>query len=153
MSMIASSSSVLTFFVLALNIWRLPSSIFTYWSFSYSSLILTSFSIFCWYNFRTLYFMAFMKVDPMEDMVTRYSRTFPVMGVFMRTEIGFPPVTDTFFTYSCTILPYTLSYVNFFRLGTSLGLNGVQSPKPNPSNGVYLLPLVIDISRISVSIT
>jgi hypothetical protein len=69
-------------------------------------------------------------------MVTGSSLKFPVIGVCVRTEIGFPPVTDTFFTLSCTILPDTLSYVNLFKLGTSFSLNGVWNPRSNPPNGL-----------------
>jgi hypothetical protein len=134
------------FLCLSLKLWRLPSSIFTCRSFSSSSFILASCSKFFRHRFQTLSSMAFQKVDPAEAMATGSLLTCSIMGICVMTDIGFPPITRTFFSCSCTIIPDALSYTNFLRLGTSFGLNGVPSPKLSP------LAPTVDISGISVSI-
>jgi hypothetical protein len=52
--------------------------------------------------------------------------TTSVTMVSVRTANGFPPVTSTFLIYCCTILPVALSYLNFFKFTTLLGLYGVK---------------------------
>jgi hypothetical protein len=139
-------SSILTFFVLLLKLWRIPSSNFTCRSFSISSQILDSWSKFFQHRFQMLSFVAFQKEDPYEAMDTRSLLTCYVMGICVMNDIGFPHIIGTFFSFSCTILADALLYTNFLRLGTSSGMNGVLSPK------FSLLAPTIDISWISVSI-
>jgi len=73
-------------------------------------------------------------------------------GFCVRNDIGLRPVIGTFLMCSCTIQLVILSYLNFFRLGTLIGLYGVRIPRPSLLNWVWLLVSPIDISRISVSV-
>jgi hypothetical protein len=85
-------------------------------------------------------------------MATRSFLTCYVTRIYVMTDIGFPPITGTSSSCSFMIIPDDLSYMNFFRLGTSFSLNGVQIPKLSSSNFVCPLAPVVDISRISISI-
>jgi hypothetical protein len=61
----------------------------------------------------TLSSVVLQKVDPTEAMATGSLLTCLVMGVCVMTEIGFPPVTGTLFSFSCIIRPDALLYMNF----------------------------------------
>lgn len=96
--------------------------------------------------------MAFKKADPVEAMATGSLLTCSVTGIYVMTNIGFPPVVGTFSSCSCMIMLDALSYTNFFGLGTSFGMKRVQSPKFSALNHVCPLASTVDISGISVSI-
>jgi hypothetical protein len=76
--------------------------------------------------------VGFQKADATEAMATGSLLTCYVMGICVMIDIGFPPITKLYFLALVQSLPDALSYTNFFRLGTSSGLNGVPSPKLSP---------------------
>jgi hypothetical protein len=69
-----------------------------------------------------LCFVVMVKAVPIEDMEIGSSKTFSFTEVSVMMDKGFPPVNGTFQTCCYMMQPISLSYLNFFKFDTLLGL-------------------------------